>query len=276
MLPVVEKSTTNIMGILNVTPDSFSDGGNFVDRKKALAHAQAMIKSGASLIDVGAESTAPGSQDVTEKEEWQRLHETLSDLQRNKIPFSVDTWKATIAEKAIAAGACMINDVTALRGDPHMWSVMQQSQIPFVAMYAKDDSARTTLQSAKYVDPIKTITTFFEELFESAAAHNIDPTRFVLDPGMGAFLSADPQVSFVVLQRLGEIKAAFLKNKILVCTSRKGFLRTIVDQKNPHERKTTSLVTTLWAARNGADFVRVHDVDETQQALQTEMCIRNA
>ena len=267
---------TQIMGILNVTPDSFSDGGQFVDAAAALAAAQAMVAAGAEIIDVGGESTAPGSVEVSAEEEWRRIGAVVRQLANESISVSVDTWKATIAEQAIAAGASMINDVTGLRGDPRMWDVVEQSTVPVVAMYSKDASPRTTLEERVYADPIATITAFFRQLLRTAEANGIDPCRFILDPGMGAFLSADPQVSYTVLRRLPELKDEFPQNKILIGTSRKGFLRTVSDAAEPSGRLIASVVSALHAARNGADILRVHDVPQTAEALRTESAIADA
>ncbi len=265
-----------IMGILNATPDSFSDGGLFNDAKAAITQAEMMMQNGASLIDVGGESTAPGSQDVTATIEWQRIQPILEGLAERDIPFSVDTWKADIAEQAIVSGAKMINDVTALRGDSRMWKVVEEANIPFVVMYSKDNSPRTTLNEVSYDDPIVTIAEFFCGVLKTAESKGIDTEKFILDPGMGAFLSSDPQVSFAVLKRLWELKKMFPENQMLVGTSRKGFLRAISNAEQPQDRLIASVVSALAAARNGATFLRVHDVKETAEALRTESAIANA
>jgi len=267
------------MGVLNVTPDSFSDGGRFLDSETALKQAEKMLHDGADIIDIGAESSAPGSEKISVDTEWSRLSPVLSGLlkvKKKNIRISIDTWKSAIGEQAIALGADMINDVTAFRGDPQMWQLAKTSQAKFVVMYSKDNSARTTMTAVTYDDPLQTIIAFFREFLARAEKQNIDPQRFILDPGMGAFLSADPNVSLVVLRRLQELKSAFPDNKILIGTSRKGFLRVVSGQKIPKQRLIASVVSALIAAQNGADILRVHDVQETREALDTDFLIKNA
>lgn len=265
-----------LMGILNITPDSFSDGGKYFGPDAAIAKAQELVAEGTDLLDVGAESSAQDSREVPHNEEWRRLEPVLRQITRLDVAVSVDTWKAETAEKALASGVRLINDVTAGRGDPRLWDVLKHSDCRIVYMFSKDASARTTLRSPDYADPIATITRFFQGLLETAAAKGIDPQRIILDPGMGAFLSAEPRVSFQVLKRLDELKSAFPQNQILVGTSRKGFLRAVNAGRAPEGRLIGSVITALAAARRGADILRVHDVRETREALQTEYAIEHA
>jgi dihydropteroate synthase len=257
-----------IMGVLNVTPDSFSDGGEYFDISKALRRAEEMIEQGADLIDVGAESSTPNSPEVPMEEEWRRLENILPELQKRKIPFSVDTWKAEIAKRALENGAIIINDVTGLRGDPEMVSVLRNyPEAGIVIMYAKDESARTTFLDIQVEDIVQKISSFFEERLKFCEEQGIKRSRIILDPGMGAFLSSDPEKSFEVLRRLEEFQK--FDCPILVGTSRKSFLRNVSDPKNPKNRLIASVVSTLIAYQNGARILRVHDVKETKEGIET-------
>jgi dihydropteroate synthase len=262
------------MGILNITPDSFSDGGEFLNTEKAVQQAKVMIQDGADIIDIGAESSGPGSKDVPETEEWKRLEPVLTFLTEKNIPLSVDTWKSSIAKKALDLGVQMINDVTAFRGDPKILDVLKESDCEIVIMYSKDPNARTTVREKTYKDPIQQIGDFLEERMGEAEKYGVDPKRIILDPGMGAFLSSDPEVSFTVIRELKRLKRRFPNNRILIGTSRKSFLGGVSDPKDPKKRLIASVTSALLAAQNGADILRVHDVKETQEAVNTAEAIQ--
>lgn len=262
-----------IMSILNVTPDSFSDGGEFENAKKAYEYTKKLIVEGANIIDVGGESSAPGSSDVCPEEEWKRIAPILEKIIPLGVPVSVDTWKSKIAQKALDAGVQIINDITAFRGDKKMISVVQQSDCKIVIMYSKNTSARTTLEEKKYDDVIREVGDFFEERLSFAKRNGIQSDRIILDTGMGAFLSSNPEVSFETLHRLPEIKQRFPKHKILIGTSRKGFLKHLCFGKNAKDRLIPSVVSSLIAIQNGADIVRVHDTKEMKEAIDTCMKI---
>ncbi len=257
------------MGILNITPDSFSDGGDFLDSKKALIQAEKMVQDGADILDIGAESSGPGSKEVPVDEEWRRLELVLSTVIHLQIPISVDTWKSEIAHRALQKGVHIINDVTAFRGDPKMIRTLQESDCKIVIMYSKDPNARTTAKKKEYDDPIQEIGDFLEERLEFATKNGINPNRIILDPGMGNFLSSDPKVSFKVLRELSRLRKRFPDNKILIGTSRKGFLGIVSDPVNPKNRLIASIASSLIATQNGADIVRVHDTKEMHEALKT-------
>ncbi len=244
-----------IMGVLNVTPDSFSDGGKFNSTAAAVRQARRMLKDGAKLIDVGGESTGPTSIDVSEAEELRRTIPIIKKLAQIKPkPYiSIDTYKAEVARQAIAAGARMVNDVTALRGDLNIAEVIARSGVKVVLMYSKDPTARTTRTKKQYKDVIKTVKEFLLERVAYALSKGIKKEQIILDPGMGAFVSGDPQYSFEILRRLGELKK--LGFPLLVGASRKGFL-----PGNVNERLVPTLLAHMVAAKNGADIIRVHDV----------------
>lgn len=248
-----------IMGILNVTLDSFSDGGKFFNVAKALQRAKQMIKEGADIIDVGGESSGPGSKFVTVEEELRRVIPVIKKLapvaKKRKILISIDTYKAEVAGQAIEAGARIVNDVTALRGDPEMVRVVAQTGVKIVLMYSKDSSARTTRKKKRYKDVVKTVMRFLEERIDFALKSGIKRSQIIIDPGMGMFLSAISKYSFEILRRLAEFKK--LGFPILIGASKKSFL-----PGQTSERLGPTLIAHLVAIQNGANIIRVHDVKE--------------
>lgn len=265
---LLSERTPLIMGILNVTPDSFSDGGKFATAEKAVTHAKAMIAAGADIIDIGAESSGPDSKHVSESEEWKRLKEILPALQKAAIPFSVDTYKSNIAAQAIAHGASIINDVTGLRGDEQMADVIAaHPEAHICIMYSKNKNARTTFDDYEEDDVVQKIYSFFAERIDYATSKGIHREQIILDPGMGAFLSSDPQKSFEVIAKLSEFKKLHLP--LLIGPSRKSYLRVVSDPENPKNRLIASVTAALLCAQNGADIVRVHDVTETREVFET-------
>ncbi|OGJ46915.1 dihydropteroate synthase [Candidatus Peregrinibacteria bacterium RIFOXYA2_FULL_33_7] len=248
------------MGILNLTPDSFSDGGMFVDREKALNRAKQMVSEGAKIIDVGGESTGPGSEDVSEEEELLRIYEVLERISfwRKKedkdFLISVDTYKPFVARELIKLGIDIINDVTAFRfKNGEMAEVVARNCLGVVLMYSKDETARTTRKEIEYDDVVKTIKDFWLDRVDFALKSGVSKRQIILDPGMGAFVSAVPKYSFEILERLRELKE--LGYPILVGTSRKSFLGGKIEEREEKSRETSFL-----AIRNGADIVRVHEV----------------
>lgn len=264
-LPVAK--AVKIMGILNVTPDSFSDGGRFFERggriKKAIARALQMIEEGASIIDVGGESSGPGSTHVPLQEELWRVIPVIAEIHRRAphVLISVDTYKAEVARQAIAAGARMVNDVTALRGDPKMAPLIAKTGVKVVLMYSKDKTARTTRRATRYKDVVKEILAFLRGRISYARSFGIKKNQIIIDTGMGAFVSTIPTFSYEILCRLREFKK--LGCPILVGTSRKSFLPGPL-----HERLGPTLVSNMIASINGADIIRVHDVMEHRKFFE--------
>lgn len=267
-------SKPQIMSALNVTPDSFSDGGEYIDAEKAYAHTKKIISEGADIIDIGGESSAPGSSDVSLEEEWNRIAPVLETVVPLGTPVSVDTWKSEIAWRALLAGASIINDVTGFRGDHEMISVLAESDCEIVLMYSKNNSARTTLEEKQYDNVVEEIGDFLEERLEFAEKNGIRRERIILDPGMGAFVSSDPKASFELLAQIGELKTRFPKNKILIGTSRKGFLKDLSFGEEPKDRLIPSIISSLIAIQNGADIVRIHDTKEMKEAIDTFLKIQ--
>lgn len=262
-------SKVQLMGILNLTPDSFSDGGKLdtLSTKQFLETAEQMLIDGATILDLGAEASGPNSVEVSEQEEANRLFAKLESLQPLKTKYnfkiSVDTYKASIAKKSLQLGADIINDITALRGDPEMAKTLSQSNCQIILMYSKDNTPRTTKNATTYTDIIQTIIQFFEQQLKICQQNQITLDRIILDPGMGAFLSTIPDYSYQVLERLTEIKNHF-KLPILIGTSLKSFHPFPLEQ-----RLIPSIATALLASFNGADIIRVHQVKEHFQALKT-------
>jgi dihydropteroate synthase len=250
-----------IMGILNVTPDSFSDGGDLESIEEVVIRAQEMAGEGADILDIGGESTGPGSKDVALQEELKRVIPVVEAVRKElpEIWISVDTWKVEVARQALQAGADMINDVTALRGDSEMACVVEEAGVPICLMYSKDKTARTTSEASEYDDVMETIKGFLRARREMTRA------QVIVDPGMGAFVSANPDYSYEILERLRELEE--LGCPVLVGTSRKSFLTARFGEKPPKERLEGSVLTALQAALNGANILRVHDVKQLRNVL---------
>ncbi len=252
-----------VMGVLNVTPDSFSDGGRFSSVEQACATALSMVEAGADLIDIGGESSGPGSTGVSQQEELDRVLPVLERLRSQTDAWiSIDTWRAEVAQQAILRGADLINDVTALRGDPELLHVVAQHQVPVVLMFSKDDSARTQVAFPDYEDVVAEVRAFLNERLQVAEAAGLSRTQLVLDPGLGFFVSGHPAYSFELVRRLEELVA--LGPPVLVGPSRKSFLARVSPGRElgVQERLIPSLGTAMAALERGASVLRMHDVAE--------------
>ncbi len=254
------------MGILNVTPDSFSDGGHFLDPAQALAHAQEMIAEGADIIDIGAESSRPygSAVPVSADDELARLAPILSKVVALGVPVSIDTMKAEIADWAIQAGAAMVNDVWGLQRDPAMAEAVARHRVPVIIMHNRDAADPA-------IDIMADMEAFFRRSLDIAARAGIGRDRIVIDPGIG--FGKTPEQSITALAKVGRLKSFGLP--ILVGASRKRFINSVVPSQ-PHERLGGSLAAHLLAVENGAAIVRVHDVAPTVQALRVADAIRRA
>jgi dihydropteroate synthase len=250
-----------VMGILNVTPDSFSDGGRFIAPAEAVRRAQAMIAEGADILDIGAESTRPGASPVAADEEWQRLAPVLASVVALGTPVSIDTMKAEIAAKALAAGAAIVNDVWGLQRDPEMARVVAEADVPIVVMHN-----RTAVDPA--IDILADIEAFFRRSLAIAENAGIRRERIVLDPGIGFGKNAEQSIAAIAnLDRL----AAF-GLPLLMGLSRKRFVAS-VSKSEAEQRLGGSLAGNVLAVKYGANIVRVHDVAETVQALRVAVAI---
>jgi dihydropteroate synthase len=255
-----------VMGVLNVTPDSFSDGGRFLDPDTAIAHARRMVAEGADVIDVGAESTRPygSATPVSSSEEARRLEPVLAAVAGLGVPVSIDTMKAQVAAAALAAGASMVNDVWGLQRDPDMAGVVARHAVPVIMMHNRESADPA-------IDIMADITAFFERSLALAARAGIPPDRIVLDPGIG--FGKTPEQSITTLARLDQLKSFGLP--LLVGASRKRFIDTI-SPAPPDRRLGGSLAAHLIAVAHGARIIRAHDVAETVQALRVAVAIRDA
>jgi dihydropteroate synthase len=255
-----------VMGILNVTPDSFSDGGRFLDPGAAIAHARRMVAEGADIIDIGAESTRPygSATPVSASEEARRLASVLAAVAGLGVPVSIDTMKAQVAASALAAGAGIVNDVWGLQRDPDMAGVVAGHGVPVIVMHNRE-----TADPA--IDIMADIAAFFARSLDLAERAGIARDRIVLDPGIG--FGKTPEQSMTALARLDALKALGLP--LLVGASRKRFIDT-VSPAPPDRRLGGSLAAHLLAVAGGAHIIRVHDVAETVQALRVAAAIRDA
>lgn len=261
-------NTPQIVGILNVTPDSYFDGGKYNHIESARAQYQKMIEDGADIIDIGGESTGPGSENVSLQEELSRVIPVLKALQttNDKLPISIDTYKAEVAKQAIEAGASIVNDVTAGRGDPEMFSVLSQYDIPVILMYSKDSTGRTTIKDVDYHDVVATISAFLLERIEAAQQAGIDRSRIIIDPGQGHFISAKPEYSWQVIDHLSEFAEIA---PVFISPSRKSFLAGSSNLP-PSGRLEATVEASLKAIQNGATYLRTHDVHAINAALDLQ------
>ena len=250
------------MGIINVTPDSFSDGGKYNIATKALRRALEMEKEGADIIDIGGESTGPNSTNVTTEEELRRVIPVIKLIRKHsKLPISIDTYKAEVARQALESGANIINDVTGLRGDINMAKIAAKYECPIIIMHSKDHSPRTTTKNKHYKNVIEEIKKFLTKQIEYAKSNGIKKKNIIIDPGMGNFISKIPKYSFEILAKLYELKK--MGYSILIGISHKSFLGGSIEQ-----REQKALALSAIAYLNGASIIRTHDVKNTRLCLQ--------
>ncbi len=258
-----------VMGILNVTPDSFHDGGRFGSLDTAVAWAGAMARAGAAIIDVGGESTRPGSAPVHIEEELKRVIPVVAAIaNRLNVPISVDTSKAEVARQALGAGAAMINDVTALRGDKKMAVAVAAAGCPVCLMHMLGEP-RTMQENPVYGDVVSEISEFFRERIDFAASAGIEPDNIILDPGIG--FGKTPGHNLSILSRLGEFSV--LGRPLMVGASRKRFIGTVTGEEDTGRRLPGTISANVLALAGGARIFRVHDVAENVQALRVAEAI---
>ena len=262
---------TRIIGILNVTPDSFSDGDRFLNIDKAVDHALQMEKDGADIIDVGGESTRPGAKKVELQEELERIIPVISKLRgKTDIPISIDTYKSEVAKQAIAAGATMINDISALRFDAGMIDVLKKhEEIPIILMHMLG-TPQTMQKAPLYEDVIEEILEFFAERIEFCLAKGINRSRIIIDPGIG--FGKRQEDNLEILNKISEFKCFGVP--VLMGASRKSFIGRIYESK-PDERLEGSLASTALAFAAGIEIVRVHEVKEHKRFLKVLESVRD-
>jgi dihydropteroate synthase len=256
------------MGILNVTPDSFSDGGQYFSPEKAVLHAREMVQAGADIIDIGAESTRPGAKAVTMEEEWQRLEPVLNQIKAQlEIPVSIDTYKANIAERALNAGADMVNDISGLTFDPDMVKVVAEAGCPLVIMHIKG-TPRNMQSNPHYDNLMEELYLFFLEQLELAQKYGI--SQLIIDPGIG--FGKRLQDNLEIIRRLQEFRG--LGYPVLIGPSRKSFIGKILNAESDERLFGTAAAVAL-SLNNGAKIIRVHDVQEMKQISETVQAINS-
>jgi dihydropteroate synthase len=259
------------MGVLNITPDSFSDGGLFFESHKAIGHGLQMAAEGADIIDVGGESSRPGSDPVSLDEELKRVIPVIEGLASSlEIPISVDTYKSQVAERAIEAGAQIINDISGLRFDPQMPAVAAQYDTPLIIMHIKG-SPKTMQQDPSYEDLMGEIIDYLREGIEKAERGGVDPQQVIVDPGIG--FGKRVQDNLVIINRLEALNT--LGRPLLIGTSRKSFIGAVLGAE-VHQRGIGTLATVAVSILKGAHIVRVHDVAPMKQTVEMVDAIINA
>ena len=254
-----------VMGILNITPDSVSDGGKFISRNAALEHAMQLIEEGADILDVGGESSRPGSDPVSAEEEMERIVPVVSAIRSvSNIPISVDTTKARVAEEALKAGANMLNDISAGTIDSEMFRVAASNSGPICLMHMRGTPKTMQTGEIFYADCVAEIANYLEERASAACAAGVKRENIVIDPGICFGKRVEDNIS--ILKGVGRLKS--LGYPILIGASRKSFIGTILGDVSPQERLEGSLATAAIAVQNGANIIRVHDVMATRRFLK--------
>ncbi len=247
---------TLIMGILNVTPDSFSDGGRYLNLEKAIDHAERMVNEGVDILDIGAESTRPGHEEVSQEEEWRRLEPLLKALlERVTVPVSIDTYKAKVAARALEAGAHIINDIWGLQKDPDMARVVGEYKAPVIVMHNQDGT--------KYHHLMGDMMNFLRQSIELAEEQGLSGDQIIVDPGIGFGKTTEQNLE--VMARLAEFKT--LGHPILLGTSRKSMIGKTLNL-TVDERLEGTLATSVLGVVSGVDIIRVHDVQANCRAVQ--------
>jgi len=259
-----------LMGVLNVTPDSFSDGGLFVDQDSAIAHGRRLVGDGADLVDVGGESTRPGAEAVSAEVEIARTAGVVAGLAADGVKVSIDTSKADVAEAALEAGAAMVNDVTAFEGDERMAAVCADAGCEVVLMHMQG-TPRTMQENPTYDDVVVDIRDYLARRADVAVAAGVDPARISVDPGIGFGKTVEHNLE--ILRRLDEF--AVLGFPVLIGTSRKSFIGKITG-RDVNDRLGATIATNVLALAGGASIFRVHDVAEHAQALKVAQAILTA
>jgi dihydropteroate synthase len=263
---------TYLMGVLNVTPDSFSDGGEFNAPAAALAQAQSLVEAGADIIDIGGQSTRPGAEQVSVEEELNRVLPVVRALREAElspresvlsVPISVDTTRAVVAQKAVEAGADMVNDISSGTFDPDMLPVVAQLRIPIVLMHIRG-TPQTMQQLTEYQDLIREIYEFLENQIAAAVAAGIERSRLIVDPGIGFAKTAEQNLE--ILRQLPTFSS--LGVPILVGVSRKSFIGRILNQPDPKGRVWGTAAACCGAIAGSADILRVHDVLEMRDVCR--------
>ena len=256
------KKIPNILGVLNLTPDSFSDGGKFNSKKKGLKHAIDLFNYGADLIDIGGESTRPGAKAISENHEWLRINSILKTLSK-KIPVSLDTRKAAIMEKGIKLGVKLINDVSGLSYDPKTFSILKKYKIPFIIQHSQGNPENMQ-NKPKYKNELLEIYDFFENKIKLLKSQGINHSNIILDPGIGFGKNLKHNMSLIrnisIFHSLGF--------PILVGNSRKRFIKEISGKNDSKSRIGGTMASSIYLMMQGVQILRVHDVNEFMQGIK--------
>ena len=264
------KKIPNILGVLNLTPDSFSDGGKFNSKKKGINHAVHLLNSGANLIDVGGESTRPGSKMIRENLEWQRINKILKLLLKKKIPISLDTRKSKIMSKGINLGVKLINDVSGLDFDSETLNVLKKYKIPFVIQHSQG-VPENMQKNPKYKNELLDIYDFFEKKIKLLRSKGIKHDKIILDPGIGFGKNLKHNMSLIrnisIFHSLGF--------PILVGNSRKRFIKDLSGKNDSKFRNGGTIASSIYLMMQGVQILRIHDVNETIQGIKIFKNIMN-
>jgi len=260
----VKFNNPQIMGVLNITPDSFSDGGSFFNEEKAFHHAKLMIKSGAKIIDIGGESTRPGSKLIDEKEEWKRIQNVIIKIKKKfpNITLSLDTRKSYVMKKGIECGISIINDVSGLKFDKNSFHIIKSKKIPFV-LHHMQGTPDTMQKNPKYMDAILDIYDFFEEKINFSIKRKYTKESILLDPGIG--FGKNLKHNLRILSKISVLHS--LGCPILIGTSRKKFIKHIVTKFDTPDRIGGTLASVLYGLSQGVQLFRVHNVKEINQGI---------
>ena len=263
------KNRTAVMGIVNTTPDSFFDGGLRLDPAKGIADAVEMVADGADIIDIGGESTRPGAEPVSEKEELGRILPVVRGLRRAvRVPLSIDTYKASVARAALDEGADIVNDISALRFDSEMVSLVAREKVPVILMHMQG-TPQTMQVNPQYDDVLREVKTFLAGRIQYAQENGVNREKIIIDPGIGFGKTLDHNLTLM----RGLPSLAAMSEPLLVGASRKGFIGKILGA-DPDARLEGSVAAAVAAALGGANIVRVHDVKETIRAIRVADAIR--
>ena len=256
--------TPNIMGVLNITPDSFSDGGLFFEESEAYDHANLMIKSGAKILDIGGESTRPGSRVVNDKDEWSRIKKVILKIKKNfsTIPLSLDTRKSYVMDKGIECGVNIINDVSGLNFDKKSFNVIKSKNIPFI-LHHMQGTPDTMQKNPKYDDAILDIYDFFEKKINFCIKRNYKKENIIIDPGIG--FGKNLEHNLRIMSKISTFHS--LGCPILIGTSRKRFIEHIVTKFDTKDRTGGTLASVLSGLLQGVQLFRVHNVKEINQGI---------
>ena len=256
-------SRTHLMGVLNVTPDSFSDGGKFFKLEEAIKQGLKLTEEGVDMIDIGGESTRPGSEPVTIEEELRRVIPVIEELTKMiQVPISIDTYKSRVAKEALDSGASMVNDISGLRYDPEMKKVVAKYDVPVVLMHIQG-TPKNMQENPRYDNLLEEIKNYLSESISIAEEAEIDENKIIIDPGIGFGKTLDDNLK--ILKNLVEFKS--LGKPVMIGVSRKSFIGKILDLPTD-ERLEGSLASMAVAIMNGANILRVHDVKESKRVAK--------